>query len=231
MSIAKELVRPPMGREWVESRLGVGSKFYLTLPRLRGLNVLDMPVRNRINHLLSQGLTLYFVNLLIVNYQVIKVKMRISPSALFENIEIIINMVFDKFCREKEEKPQVVLLDKYHGECAYLLPALTEKEVEKINRAILDRLTRYLYQNKVRNVFINVGMANFPEEAADALKDSRSVSANLRIKKILIGPEIRRFERINYSLDTRILLPKDEDLSSQTLDISKGGLPLQPQAV
>lgn len=224
LSIAKELVNAHGGQIWVESKLGVGSKFYWTLPRLRSLNVLDLPVRSRINHLLSQGLTLYFVNLLIVNYQVIKVKMRISPSALFENIEIIINMVFDKFCREKEEKPQIVLLDKYYGECSYLLPALTEKEAEKINRDILDRLTRYLYQNKVRNVFINVGVANFPEEAPDALKDSQPVSANLRIKKILIGPEIRRFERINYSLDTRILLPKDEELSSQTVDISKGGL-------
>lgn len=224
LSIAKELVNAHGGQIWVESKLGVGSKFYFTLPRLRGLSVLDLPVRSRINHLLSQGLTLYFVNLLIVNYQVIKVKMRIAPSALFENIEIIINMVFDKFCREKEEKPQVVLLDKYYGECAYLLPGLTEKETEKINLDILERLTRYLYQNKVQNVFINVGVANFPEEAPDALNDGQTVSANLRIKKILIGPEIRRFERINYSLDTRILMPKDEELSSQTVDISKGGI-------
>jgi len=223
LSIAKELVNAHGGQIWVESKLGVGSKFYWTLPRLRSLNVLDMPVRNRINRLLTQGLTLYFVNLLIVNYPVIKVKMRISPSALFENIEVIINMVFDKFCREKEEKPQIVLLDKYYGECGYLLPGLTEKETEKINRAILDRLTKYLYQNKVQNVFINVGMASFPEEA-DEPKDSQPVSANLRIKKILIGPEVRRFERINYSLDARILLPKDEELSSQTVDISKGGI-------
>ncbi len=45
LSIAKELIERHGGEVWVESKLGVGSKFYFTLPRFYTLKVLDKQLR------------------------------------------------------------------------------------------------------------------------------------------------------------------------------------------
>lgn len=224
LSIAKELINAHSGEIWAESKMGVGSRFYFVIPMIQSLNVLDSSVRNKINDLLEKGLNLYFVNLLIVNYSLLKSRIHLSADDLFDNLKIIIQCVFDEYLPQPKEKPQIAFLDKRRGECSFLLPLIEQKEADKINKAVLERFSAFLYKKRVKNVFISIGVASFPKDHQDGAAQKQQVLANLRVRKIIIGAEVRRFERIRYKLDAQVLFDRAEGFYAQTIDISKAGM-------
>lgn len=104
LSIAKDLVEKHGGEIWAESKLGVGSKFYFTLPRFYTVNVLDKPIRDRINSLLNKGVTIQLINLFIVNYKEFKGRVKVGTKKLFSDLESIVATTFKEPLRLKKRK-------------------------------------------------------------------------------------------------------------------------------
>ena len=245
LSIAKELVGAHSGEIWVESKLGLGSRFYFSLPRLFSLNLLDKPIKDKINNLLSRGISLYFVNLLIINYRELKGRLKAAPGDLFDEIELIINKIFQENFREAREKPEIVLMDGLYGECGFILPSINEEKADKITKEIVNKLTDYFLKNKLKDVFINAGITVYPvrdktPQASvgclgqpisngvypdkESCPDYQQILANLKIKKILIGPQIRKFKRFKYEVEIQAVSPGNEKIPCSAVDISEGGI-------
>lgn len=227
LSIAKDFIARHGGEIWAESRLGVGSQFYFTLPRLESSNSIDSRIVSKINNALAKGQTLYYVNLKIVNYNELKKKMFLKPKKLFSDVEGSIRKTFSKYFHSRiDTAARIVLTDSDYGECSFLLPAVSEAKAERVCKEISKGLHRYFQRNKFKNIFITLGVMAYPQEGAGNAEGAlqQRLSANLKLRKMYIGCQTRKARRLRYKADIQILLPKNKRVSSQTIDISRGGL-------
>ncbi|MFH1269840.1 MAG: ATP-binding protein [Candidatus Omnitrophota bacterium] len=222
LSIAKELVEKNGGEIWVESELGVGSKFYFTLPRFYTDKILNKDIRDKINNLLEKKIPVYFINLLVVNYGQLKKRLNIKPRKLLDDFKEIAEGEFKKLCHPGKKELQTVLHDYKGGEFGIILPKTNEEEATRFCNSVNDKIRKYFAKNKLENVFINVGGLSYPSTSVPIA--TRRLLGNVGIKKINIGSEIRRFPRIRYKVDIEILLPENQIESSQSIDISEGGV-------
>jgi len=222
LPIAKELIERHGGEIWIESKVGVGTKCYFTLSLFYTQKVLSKDIRDTINGLLSKGLMVYLVNLLIVNFEEFKKRTRLQPKKLFGDLEKIISVTFQDFSKKKETKHQMGLQDYQNGDWSVLLPETKEAEVTRLCGLLKDRLNGYFEENRVKNIFINLGIMAYSREVQTTR--SKKLRANIDIKKIYIGSEIRQFKRIDYRTDIDISVSDDKRETSQTMDISEGGV-------
>ena len=222
LSIAKELVEKHNGEIWAESKPGVGSKFYFTLPRFYTAKVLDSEVRNSINSLLHKGISVYLVDLLMINFKEFKKRIGGHPKKLFYALKEIIDEVIKESYMKGKKKARIVIEDYGVGEWSILFSDATEKEIARICKLFGDRIKRYFKENKIENVFINLGTLPYSRET-ESFK-SEQLFANIYLKKMSIGSEIRRFRRVSYKATIDVILSKDRKESSQTVDVSEGGL-------
>ena len=221
LSIAKGIIQKHSGEVWVESKLGVGSKFYFTLPRQDTIKILDSETRLLINNLIERDIESYLVHLLVINYRSLKKNMKVSPEELFEGLKIIIEAVDKEFIRKNREKPKIVSLDLQNGETSIIFPELGEKEAGLLCDLLKIKLGEYFLKVKAENVFINIGMLPYPQEG---IKSVEQLPACLRVKKIYIGQEIRHFRRFIYKLEIKIAAAENQHYLGQTVDISEGGI-------
>jgi len=222
LSLAKELVERHGGEIWVESKLGVGSKFYFTLPRFYRRDILDAHIKEKINKSLDSGKSVYFISILIVNYREFKRRIKVKPKKLFKDLEGIIDQVFSEVCRFKKEKPQTVTMDIRNGECDIIFPNTTEKKAIMVSEAVKNRIKAYFIKHKIKGVFTTVGVMAYPKSGKPSV--ARKLPANIHMKEIYIGSKQRRFKRILYEPGVDIMLSEDLTESSETVDISKGGV-------
>jgi PAS domain S-box-containing protein len=222
LAIAKDLVALHGGNIWAESKLGMGSKFYFNLPFYYSLSMMDTVVRDKINEMLSSGIKLYFVNILIVNFNEFRKRNKIHTKELFLSLDKIINRIFIHVNKHKKEPIQVAIKNKKIGEYGIIFPEATEVEASTLCETLKDNIREYFYSLKVKNVFINFGILSYPSKKP--LKSSQQFNAELFIKKIYIGSEVRRHKRVNCVLNVELFTPDKKTTEAQTIDISQSGM-------
>ncbi|MDD2751703.1 MAG: ATP-binding protein [Candidatus Omnitrophica bacterium] len=222
LSIVKELVEKHGGEIWGESKLGVGSKFYFTLPLLYTTSQLSPEIKETINKLMEKGTPLSLVNILVVNYRKFKERLKLKPGRLFADLSSIIEDILVEFNRGRKEKIKLLFMDVKFGECSIICPETSDSEVAKLCKVLKERILKHIAENKISGIFINIGILSYPERKSSA--STQQLLANLNIKKVYIGSETRRFERIGYKAEIETLLFGMPAETSQTIDISQGGV-------
>ncbi len=222
LSIVKELVKRHGGEVWVESKLGVGSKFYFTLPRFHKPDALDNDVKDKIDSFLNKGVSLQFINLIIVNYKGFKESIKINSEQLFEDLKLIIDTTFKGIYKGNLKGLPLVLTDIKNGKCSIILPRLSEAENVRIVRLFKDKIKDYFMGQKVESAFVNIGVLSCPTKAC--LPATRRFSAKFSVKEVYVGLNMRRFERILYKAKVKIFLSENKTETMQTVDISEGGI-------
>ncbi len=221
LSIIKELVEKHGGEIWAESELGVGSKFYFTLPLYYTARILGKSVRDKINHLLNQGISVYLINFLIVNFDEFKKKITVEARHLSEGLKTIIDATFKEVFGADKQKGPIVLADMQKGKCSIILPKVTDKNAVAFCELLKNKAKDYFTKNKIEEVFIAVGIFSYPSNTGTHPDRAHS---NLNMKEIYIGTEMRRHKRINYQTRIEVRLPDNTAESAQTVDISEDGI-------
>ncbi len=220
LSIAKELVERHGGEIWAESRLGLGSKFYFTLPRFYTKDVLSEEVRSKINSLIEKGVKVHLINLAIFNYTDYREKVKSELKKLFKSLKKVIDQALaDKF---KEGQSKIVLIDAKTGNYDIIISGIEEERADKFCDELKSRIKKFFASQKIEEIFINLGVLYYPKKIE--LRLMHEVSANINIKRILIGSEMRRYKRIEWRADIEVIAQQQGTLFSQTVDISEGGI-------
>ena len=222
LSIAKDLVEKHGGEIWLESKIGVGSKFYFTLPRFYTFSVLGQEVRERIDNLIDKNETAYLLNVFFVNYKLFKERYGVDSEKLFKDLTLIIKDLLNSIQVINKEKPRLVFADERFSEVSILYPGAHEKDANSACRMIEEGIKKYLLEKKVKEVFTNIGI--FPYVSEGQIKTSHQILANFHIKRVYVGSETRKFKRVNCKLDVEVISSRDALVSSKTIDISEGGI-------
>ncbi|UCG34907.1 MAG: PAS domain-containing protein [Candidatus Omnitrophota bacterium] len=219
LSIAKDLVEKHGGEIWAESKIGVGSKFYFTLPLyvMKGLNE---PTRKKINALLNKNASTYLINLSIVNLR--EFRKRFEPKKFFKNLEPLIDGAFKKLYPCDIEKPQVVIHNYQSETCDILFPETRKTNANKLLTLIKQNIQAYFKKHNIENIMIK--SQDLPPQTKDIQPLTAQSFVNLYLKKIYVIPELRRFKRISYKTNVEIYPYKNKRESVRSLDLSKGGI-------
>ena len=220
--IAKELIEKHGGEIWAESSLGVGSRFYFVLPRSYTIKILDKRNRDKINQLLSKSTTVYLINVSIVNFSEFQRVLHVKAERLCRDLKDIVNGCLKESSLPEISKPPIALQDPHYGICSIIFSEVTESEVNKFCNLVKDRVKQYFLKDKAENVFINVGILHYPSRKVPST--ASHLLADIYIKKLYIGSEIRRFKRVGYKANIEILIPEKKTELSQTIDISTAGI-------
>lgn len=222
LSIVKELIERHGGEAWAESKLGVGSRFYFTLPRFYRPDGLDKDTRERIDKFLKRGVSLEFINLVIVNYKEFKKRITVGAGEMFEDLKRIMDTTFTGICKDRFKELPIILIDAKNGKCAIALPMPPERENARVIRSFKDKIKNYFLSQKVESAFVNIGVSSFMTK--DYLPRTRRFPARFSIKEVYVGLEMRRFRRVLYKAKVNIFLPGDKLETRETIDISEGGV-------
>jgi len=220
--IVKELVERHGGEVWAESELGVGSKFYFTLPRFYTDHILDKPVQKRINDMLDKNPSVCLINLLIVNYKEFKLRSSISPAKLFVDLKRIIEDVLKRTREEQSGANQVIIEDRQNGKFNIIFPEQNKKIISLFCKSLIEKTKKYFIEHKREDVFLAVGIVTYSSKDRRSLRER--TPSNLNIKEIYVGAEMRRFNRVVYVTNVMISLAKKATLTAKTVDLSSGGL-------
>lgn len=219
LSIAKEFVEKHGGELSVESKIDKGSKFYFTLPCFYSINVLDKDLRNEINTYLENNVPVYLINVTIIHFRSLKRFTDIPQYKLLEDLHNIIKVIL--FPSRLTEKQCHILIDDKNGIFSIPFPEKSEKKVLNNCLILKDKMSDYFTNNKIKKALVNIGIHSYHPDGTPV---THKLDTNLCIKKITVGPELRRYKRIDCQMEIDILHSENKTDTTQTIDISEGGL-------
>jgi nitrogen-specific signal transduction histidine kinase len=225
LAISKELVQRHGGNMWVESQLGVGSQFHFSLPLLYTRHYIPPQMRETVNSLIEKNILLSLIELCLVNYDRFKDVTSISPQQLIKDLENILTINCQEFSKSQRLSSQLFSHDPQSGEFSIVVPGASGDKIEQICNSFVSGIKGYLKDKQVKNIFTKIEILSWPfEKNKNNTKDN---IPNISMKKMLVGLEARRFERIPFRQKVDVMVsPKNKETLS-ALDISQGGICLE----
>lgn len=219
LAIIKGIIEKHGGEIWAESKLGVGSKFYFTLPRFAVVDTLHKNMHAKINALLGEGKAIYLIHLFFVNYAEFKQAIKINPQKVKADLKALIEDVFNKLLTHQRDIFRMAELDIKGREYNIIFPEASEAKADQACALLKARIDNYFKDNHIENIFVNVSYYPYYAQGTASAE-----IANFHVKKIHIALNKRRFKRYFYQGKLEISYPNSEVDSVETLDISQGGI-------
>ena len=222
LSISKKLIERHKGEIWAESRVGVGSRFYFTLPRFYTLDMLGKSIRDKVGKLMKSGVSMHFVSLLILNCNEFRKRMRIGSQPLFKDLHAILDSVLKNVKSGDADKQAMAVINPKAGKFSIILPGASNRQAANISSLLKYRIKQYFSSNKVEDVFITIGSLSYSQKIFS--HDDGLSPARFSIKEIYIGSEMRRFKRMSFKTNIKLFLPAEKVELSESVDVSIGGI-------
>lgn len=222
LSLVKDLVKKHNGKIWVESKLGVGSKFYFTLPLIYKFQLTNDEMIDIINNALAKELSVYLIEVIIIKSKKGLSGRYIVKKDFFDKIKKIIYETVSEYKKENEIDIKVVGDDYKKRTISIVLIGKTDKKSIAFCNLLRGKIKKILSEKITKDVFINLGILHYPDKNKHMVP--KQLASSFSIQKIFTGKEIRRFKRFRYQATLKFNLSIKGEGIGDTIDISRGGL-------